>query len=270
METQEGLTLVVGLGLVGGSIARALTQAGWSVQGVDPDATTRAAALTAGAVRHAHADLTGLIAVPSLVVLATPPLVTLDLLAHPWPPEAIVTDCASVKVAVIEAVPERLRPRFVGGHPMAGNEGRGFSASDPELFRGRPWILSPTSETPPSATARVEHTVRALGANPVFMSARDHDRHVALLSHLPNVLAAILVDMALDLERPDIAAGSWRDATRVAGGNADLWADIFTMNANDIAEWLDQMVSRLEEVRRALEGRNREALMALFTAGDAR
>jgi len=269
VETQEGLTLVVGLGLIGGSIARALTAAGWSVHGVDPDAATRAAALAALAVRHAHASLADAMAMPSLVVLATPPGVTLDLLSYPWPGGSIVTDCAGVKVAVVEAVPEQLRSRFVGGHPMAGNEGRGFGASDPELFRGRPWVLTPTSEASPSATALVERMVRALGAEPVPMSADAHDRRVALLSHLPNLLAAILVGMEPDLERPDIAGGSWRDATRVAGGNPELWADIFTLNADEIEGRIDQMVNRLEAVRRALEQRNRAALLATFTSGNA-
>lgn len=264
MEVQEGLTLVVGLGLIGGSVARGLEAAGWIVEGVDPDPEARRAALAAGAVRQVHPDLTRLGSEPRLVVLAAPPRTTMELVRHPWPAHAIVTDCASVKSAVIESVPHLLRTRFVGGHPMAGNEGKGFDASSGDLFRGRPWIVTPTGETSRQALRGVEDMIHALGGDPVRMSPQEHDRHVALLSHLPNLLAAILVKMANDLDRTDVAGGSWRDATRVAGSNAELWAEILEANGSEVRGHIDQMVKHLQIARDALATPEDKALLELL------
>lgn len=265
MEAQEGLTLVVGLGLIGGSIARRLTRAGWRVVGVDPDPATRTEARAAGAIITAYPDVEQVQGRARLVVLATPPSVTKRLVRRSWPEQAVVTDCSSVKQSILEAVPSSLEAGFVGGHPMAGNEGSGFRSSDLDLFEGRPWILTPADRTSPASIERVEQMIQVLGGNPIRMSASEHDRQVALLSHLPNLLAAILISMDSEAQRLDIASGSWASATRVAGGNPDLWADILLANRSEVEARIARLMEHLSEARSCLAAGRRDALLQLLT-----
>jgi prephenate dehydrogenase len=235
--------VVAGLGLVGGSLARALRRAGYEVRGFDrPSVLRRARAarvLSAGFTRLEPA-LRG----ADLLVLAAPPRANLRLLrrlARTAPPELVITDVTSVKREVVAAARRLGLRRFVGGHPIAGNEGRGFAASSAELFRGRAWALTPEGAAPRALRA-VREMVRAAGARPVTVSAAEHDRALAFLSHLPQVAAwalhaAAARDPVAHLWR-GLAGPGFRDMTRLARSPRGLWREILAANRDEAARAL--------------------------------
>jgi prephenate dehydrogenase len=235
--------VVAGLGLVGGSIARGLTRAGWRVLGVDRPGPLRAA-------RRARAIARGFPSLPAaarearMVVLAATPTANLRLLrvlAALRPPPAVVTDVGSVK-APICAEARRLGLRgFVGGHPMAGRERRGFAASSADLFRGRTWVLvhSKSAAAPARAVAGL---ARALGARVKRMDAAAHDRAVAFVSHLPQLTAWALRDAAradaVAARHLDVAGPGFQDMTRLARSPRGLWREILRENRAEVAHAL--------------------------------
>jgi prephenate dehydrogenase len=256
---------ILGFGLIGGSVARALAAApdaeawsvaAWSPGGVGP-AQAAAEGVIALATRWPEDALDG----ADLVLLAAPPIETLDLLdalAGRWAdhvaPHAVVTDVASTKVRLMERADE-LGLRFVGGHPMAGRETTGYAASRADLFRGRPWVVVPGGHADPGSVIAVETLAVACGARPVRLGAREHDEAVAGISHLPLVLAAALVEAVAgdgSTDRPgwplarSLAAGGWRDMTRLARGDVSMGAGIGATNAKALAE-------RLRDVRAVLD-----------------
>jgi len=255
----------LGLGQIGGSIARAASVAGfatritaWSPTGSGPRAAAAdgiaAAATAADAIRGAD-----------LIVLAAPPhdcLALLDALAGPLAadvhPDAVITDVASTKAAIVERA--RLSGlRFVGGHPMAGREIAGYGAADPDLFRARPWVIVPAEPADPAADARVTALAEACSARPVVLSAADHDSAVAAISHLPLVLSAALVEAMAD--GPDwdtaaaLAAGGWASMTRLARGDASMGAGIVATNGPAIATRLRELRVVLDDWLELVNGR---------------
>jgi prephenate dehydrogenase len=243
---------VVGVGLIGGSIARAVRErrraAGddWLVVGWSPKGRGSAEALAAGAIDQMASSLREAAYGADLVVLAAPPLACLDLLgeladeAGQGPGRGtVVTDVASTKAAIV-ARAEELGLPFVGGHPMAGSERSGFGAASADLFAGRPWIVTPTAVSSDAAIDRVEELARACGARPVRMDAASHDRAVALVSHLPLLVSAALAETATTAPAwPDartLAASGWRDTTRLARGDVEMAAGIAATNAAAVAE----------------------------------
>lgn len=260
----------LGLGLIGGSIARALREAGgWTAAAWSPSGAGPARALEAGAVDAAPSTLARALADADLVVLAAPPtacLALLDLLAGAsraaLAAGAVVTDVASTKSLIMgRAAAHGLR--FVGGHPMAGKETSGFGAASADLFVGRPWVVIPARVADGDAIERVESMVRATGARPVRMDAAAHDAAVAAISHLPLVAAAALVEVAAgaagEAAPQDwpvaavLAASGWRDATRLARGDPEMGAGIAATNAAALAARLHAYRERLDEWLALLE-----------------
>lgn len=257
------LVAVLGFGLIGGSIARAVRDpavasvvhlVAWSPTGRGPDAAVADGILDAAASSPVEA-ITG----ADLIVLAAPPLDCLDLLdglGGPWraavAPEAVITDVASTKGAIVERA-DALGLRFVGGHPMAGREVAGYAASTAELFHDRPWVVVPGALATVDDVRRVEWLARACGAVPVAMTADAHDAAVAGTSHLPLVLSAALVQAvtAGGLE-PDLTAGGWRDMTRLARGDVTMGTGIAATNgpalASRIRDLLDVLEAWLEDL----------------------
>src|SRR3954451_20979210 len=281
---------LLGLGLIGGSIARAPpdategrgTRAAGTPRGVGPRAGAAAGVLdlAAGTVEAAvdGADL---------VVLAAPPgecLALLDELAGPVAPfvgaDAVVTDVASTKAVIVHHA-SSLGLRFVGGHPMAGRESTGFAAADASLFRDRPWVVVP-GRAGDEAAARVEGLARACGANPFRLDARAHDAYVSAISHMPLVVSAALVEAVAGTgqeARPDwawieaLAAGGWASMTRLARGDATMAAGIAATNAPAIAARLRAVQAVIDEWLRLLEtpgGPDEPALHERFAAARAR
>ncbi|HSS36158.1 MAG TPA: prephenate dehydrogenase/arogenate dehydrogenase family protein, partial [Patescibacteria group bacterium] len=244
---------IVGFGLIGGSIARGLARPGAAASLAGPvdlaawsltSAGTRAA-LADGVIGRAPATLGETVDGADLVVLAAPPLDCLDLLDElggalvgALAAGATITDVASTKAVVIERA-DRLGLRFVGGHPMAGRDATGYAAAEADLFVDRPWVVCPGANAAPSDVDRVERLARATGAHPIRLAPAAHDRAVAAISHAPLVVSAALVEAMTG--RPDwplarsLAAGGWRDMTRLAGGAPDMGTGIAATNGPEIA-----------------------------------
>jgi prephenate dehydrogenase len=160
-------------------------------------------------------------------------------------------------------------PRFVGGHPMAGSEQEGPDGADPDLFVGATWVLTPTEFTDPGAFSRVRSLVAGFGADALALPPERHDALVALVSHVPHLTAANLMALAADTAEEHaallrLAAGGFRDMTRIAAGDPAIWPDIFADNADAILEALDGLRARLDEARRIVLERDREGLIALL------
>jgi prephenate dehydrogenase len=265
--------LVVGTGLIGGSIALSLRQRGWYVAGVDADEERLAEALSAGVIDQAGDDLAA-----QIVFVATPATVVADevrrILGTPdRNADAVVTDVSGVKTAIVEAADH---PRFIGGHPMAGSEQIGLRGAAPDLFEGAVWVLTPTPATDLNAFDRLQSVVAELGADVLVLSPGDHDRLVAVVSHVPHLVAATLMNAAtLGAEQNGallrLAAGGFRDMTRVAAGHPGIWPDICSENAGPIVEALEGLLKELTVMRDRVAGNDRDAIFgALQRASLAR
>jgi prephenate dehydrogenase len=240
---------IVGLGLVGGSLARALTRRGYRVTGIDWPLVVRRALATGAIARGATRAEAA--ASADLVVLAAPPATNLRLLrrlSRVAPPDLALTDVSSVKREIVGEA-RRLGLRgFVGGHPMAGTEKRGFAASAAGLFAGATWWLVPSSDA--RANRLVRRVVRDAGARPVATDAAGHDRVMAFLSHAPQVVAWALRDAARGdrVARRHLrrAGPGFRDMTRLARSPRALWQDILTANRSEVRRALLGLARALE------------------------
>lgn len=242
---------VVGTGLIGASIGAGLRAAGWTAVGWDPDPDAMSAALDAGALDAPAADLDALLATdPDIVVIAAPPLGAIDVLTHLQTP-ALVTDVAGVKGPILAAA--QGLDRFVGGHPMAGRESHGAEHASPALFRGAAWIITPDGAAEDDVEL-VEQMAHALGARPVRMTAAEHDEAVALVSHLPQLLAVGLLESAqLTGHALDLAAGSFRDLTRVAASDPSTWGQVLAANRAAVSSRLRAFAGHLDALAESID-----------------
>ena len=247
---------IVGLGLIGGSIALAARELWPSalVIGVD-NKDVLETAMRLHAIDVAADDLV-VLAEADLVILAAPVRQNLALLgeiaAH-IPGEAVVTDTGSTKRDIVDAaqaLPRRLT--FVGGHPLGGAAFGGLEHARPDLFRKRPWIFTPVSGSPPSAVEKLTAFVSALGSAPAKMTAEEHDRLLAFLSHLPQLAASALMEVvggAIGADGLALAGRGLVDTTRLASSPADIWRDIAASNADQIGPALDALIAVLQSLR---------------------
>jgi prephenate dehydrogenase len=257
--------LVVGTGLIGGSLGLALRARGWHVTGRDADPGRQDEAASVGAL-----DAVGDDPEAELAFVATPVAavaeVARSLLGDARRSDLVVTDVSGVKAPVVAAVDH---PRFVGGHPMAGSEQAGLGGADPDLFAGAAWVLTPAPSTDPGAFSLVQSVVVALGADVVALSPAAHDRLVAVVSHVPHLVAATLMNAAADDAEADaallrLAAGGFRDMTRVAAGQPGIWPDICADNAGAIVAALDHVLTDLASMRDRVAGQDRAGLLAVL------
>jgi prephenate dehydrogenase len=263
----QNLAVVHGTGLIGASLGLVLRSQGWTVRGWDPDRARLAEALRRGALDGPldapdreldHADL---------VVLAGPPETISDTLGS-LRTQSLVTDVAGVKTPIVAAA-SRV-PRFVGGHPMAGGTTTGPALATSTLFHGATWILTTDGADLPDLD-EVAGIVSSIGANPVTMTAEEHDRAVALVSHLPHLLAAALVEMvAREDSALDLAGGSFRDLTRVAGAESSWWADLLGANARHVGEAISSLEAALASWKTALTENDRAWVGATLDAARER
>jgi len=267
--------VIVGIGLVGGSLAaalRALPKAP-NVIGIDSEHSTLRIALERGIVDEAvdpgGAELA--FAGADLVVLATPVSAAgewferLRLMGYC----GVVTDVASTKAGITKQAGHMLDPRatFIGGHPMAGSERSGVEAADPELFRGAYYVLCPADDTPAEDYSRLHQLVTAIGARVIAISPAAHDRAVAAISHLPHVAASALTNLAAERSGDGedvlrLAAGGFKDMTRIAAGSPDLWVGISLDNREALVGALRDLSGQLGEFSELLEAQDRAGLRA--------
>jgi prephenate dehydrogenase len=248
---------IVGTGLIGASVGLAAKRAGAHVVGWDPDAASITAALERGAIDAAEGSLEEALRDAELALVAAPigvlPEQVQAVLAGSAE-ETTVTDVGSTKAAVVAAARSN---RFVGGHPICGSEARGAENASAALFEGATWFLTATERTDPDRYRLVHGFAAELGAVPSSIDAAVHDKLVALTSHLPHVLANVIVNQAgaarIEGHEPLASAGgSLRDMTRVAGANARIWMDILRDNAPAILDALAEHRRRIEQVESAL------------------
>lgn len=275
-----GPVAVIGVGLMGASLGLALRERAGAdvVRGFDADAANAAGALARGAITEQATSVEAAAAGATAVFVATPvPDVTRAAKSAIGASDdgCVVTDIGSTKGGVLRDLSPEERRRFVGGHPICGGETSGPAGARGDLFDGAVWFLTPPDEIDAELYTRVHRTVAALGARPTAISVDEHDRLMALVSHLPHVLAAMLVNEAADAtgEGRDVlsAAGpSFRDITRVAGSNPELWADILVENAAALAPVVHESGERLSALARAIEDRDRQAVLTEFVSASER
>ena len=250
---------VLGLGLIGGSIGLAARgRAGLQVRGYDPDAGVRERALALGAVDAVAEDPAGAVDGAQVVFVAAPVSALAGAVAQALAaaaPDCVVTDVGSTKRALAEVGADE---RFIGGHPLAGAETAGVEHARADLFDGATWYLTPAQGTAGVLYERLHRLLAAFGARPAAIDAETHDRLMACVSHLPHVLANLLVAQATGLlggerERMPAVGPSFRDATRVAGANSAIWTDIYMSNRDALRDAVDELQQRLARVRGWLE-----------------
>jgi prephenate dehydrogenase len=265
--------LVVGTGLIGGSLGLALRSRGWVVHGDDVERARAESARARGVLDEVGDDPDAAIAFVATPSSAVPGIARALLNDPARRRDLVVTDVSGVKAAVVEGVGH---PRFVGGHPMAGSEQVGLDGADPDLFTGALWVLTPTPETDLGAFSTVRDVVAGLGADVVALSPADHDRLVAVVSHVPHLVAATLMNAAADTAAQDavllrLAAGGFRDMTRVAAGHPGIWPDVCADNAPAIAAVLDRVIGDLAAMRDRVRQADRAGVYeALERASSAR
>ena len=267
---------IVGVGLLGGSAALAAKahDPRIKVAGVGRRQASLDAALAVGAIDTAHFDAAEAVAGADLVILATPVGAFpqhLQAMAPALGPDTVVTDVGSTKGSVVRSALRALGTtgQFVGSHPMAGSELKGVAYSRADLFSGATCIVTPTAETPPHVVARVEAFWRMLGMRTVRMTPSAHDRAVARISHLPHALAGLLMLLPSKADL-DIAATGFRDATRLAGGDPEMWRDIFLTNRVAVLGELEKFAHLLVELRDMIDNRDADGIEKLLTAAKTR
>ncbi len=276
MKTFHSQTiLIVGLGLIGGSIARALKYACPQQRILATDACEESLFLAMQEkVVDEVGDLAQCCAMADLIIVALPPLVTAEILGEIEKfarPSAIVTDVASVKSYIVDRVNKLgsdFRNRFVPGHPIAGSERSGFKASKHDLFSQRNVILTPQVGTDPYAVAMVNSLWRETGANLLGMSLATHDRVLAATSHLPHLLAFAIVDVLVSKNQSEdifrFAAGGFADFSRLASSDPRMWADIIVANAEAIEAVLDDYIANLQTLKISIHSQDYDFLMQKF------
>jgi prephenate dehydrogenase len=263
---------ILGFGLIGGSLARALHArgAGDEIVGWSPSGAGATRAAAEGILSRAASSLEEAVRGADLVVVGAPPLAAIDLVrALPslfrdaGADGTLVTDVVSTKARVVAAADE-IGLRFVGGHPMAGREVSGYEGADADLFVGRPWVVVPGARATAEDARLVEDLARSVGASPVRMGAADHDAAVAAISHLPLVLATALVEAVTRAGDWPIARGlaasGWRDMTRLARGDVAMGTGIAATNAAALATRIRDARAVLDEWLAALEGPDVDAI----------
>ncbi len=263
---------IVGLGLIGGSLGLDLRQRGYRVLGVSRRPETCDRAQARGAVDAASDDW-ALLAAAEVIVLCTPLDVltqTVEQLRPHLRQETVLTDVGSVKQPIVSAIAP-LWPNFVGGHPMAGTSDQGIEAAQFQLFAHRPYVLTPTPETPAGAIAPVQTLVEDLGAKLYLCDPAEHDRAVAWISHLPVMVSTSLIQACRQEPSATVrqlaqqlASSGFRDTSRVGGGNSELGLLMARYNRTALLDSLQAYRTTLEQVTASIEAEDWSALQTLL------
>jgi prephenate dehydrogenase len=263
-RSEPGRAAVIGTGLIGGSLGLALKARGWKVTGDDADPEIARRALELGVLDSVGEDPDA-----AVTFVATPFSATVEVATRALERGsrgAVVTDVAGVKAPVAAAISH---PGFVGGHPMAGSEQLGLDGSEADLFVGATWVLTPAPTTDPAAYAVVRQVVGSLGAEVVSLTPEQHDTLVAVVSHVPHLTAATLMNLADRASSEHaallrLAAGGFRDMTRIAAGHPGIWPDICAANSEAILRTLSDLVRDLTEMRDRVASGDRGSLLEVL------
>lgn len=254
---------IVGTGLIGGSVALALGEAGWHVTGFDIDAQRAERAREIGVI-----DAVGIDPEAELTVVAVPAgALEKEIRNALQQTKGMVTDTGSVKAMVARSIDN---PRFVPGHPMAGSEQDGVDGADQQIFEGAVWVLTPTEGTDDLGLRQLQTVLSSMGCDVVTMTPERHDALVAIVSHVPHLTAASLMCLADDRALDDapllrLAAGGFRDMTRIAAGHPEIWLDICEQNSEAIVAVLDEFSDRISNVRSLVAEADRDGLTTVLS-----
>ncbi len=266
---------IVGLGLIGGSIGLALkAKTQFSIYGFDLDCAVAKRAVEIGVIDSYIKELEDIGSQANLIFIATPIAQTVQTIKNLLPflsPGTIVTDVASVKSGIVNEVKKQLLDKnvtFIAGHPMAGKETQGVSSADPNLFEGRPWVLIRDDSVSIAEYGVLEDVITLIGAKTILLDAETHDMAMASVSHLPLLVASTLLETVAENQlwaiSSKLAAGGFRDITRLASGNPQLHKDIVCANREKILLALSELEQKLRDIRKLVESRDEENLANFF------
>ncbi len=271
-----GTVAIVGVGLIGGSIGKALREQRLAerVVGIGRDQSKLLEGVRLGAIDEGTTDPQRGVVEAEVVVICTPvSQIVADVKnAAEWGPEGVlVTDAGSTKREIVEAVQrhERSRAVFVGGHPIAGSERKGVEHASADLFAGRTCVLTPTAQTPADRLVRARRFWSSLGCRLIETDPMAHDEALALTSHLPHAIASALAGV-VPVEALPMAAGAYRDGTRVAGSDASLWTGIFRANRRSVLDAVTAFQERLATLKEALTNDDEQAMLTWWDAAKRR
>ena len=265
---------IVGVGLLGGSVAKAARLGGLAhrIVGIGRDAGRLRPALDDGTLDLAVTELDAGVREADFVLLAAPVLTIEGLLERVWraaPDGALITDVGSTKRNIVRAAERLAATRslsFVGSHPLAGSEQAGYRVARADLFRGATVVVTPTEATELGALKKTTEFWEALGARVSSLDPDTHDRTVAAISHLPHLIACALVDGAVRVEPSalELAARGFRDTTRIAAGDPDMWTEIFLANRDALSATVEAFREALADLQRAIDAGQADALRAVL------
>ena len=265
---------IVGVGLLGGSVAKAARLGGLArrIVGIGRDAGRLRPALDDGTLDLAVTDLDAGVREADFILLAAPVLTIEGLLERVWraaPDGALITDVGSTKRNIVRAAERLAATRslsFVGSHPLAGSEQAGYRVARADLFRGATVVVTPTEATELGALKKTTEFWEALGARVSSLDPETHDRTVAAISHLPHLIACALVDGAARVEPSalELAARGFRDTTRIAAGDPDMWTEIFLANRDALSATVEAFREALADLQRAIDAGQADALRAVL------
>ena len=263
---------IVGVGLLGGSVAKAARLGGLAhrIVGIGRDAGRLRPALDDGTLDLAVTELDAGVREADFVLLAAPVLTIEGLLERVWraaPDGALITDVGSTKRNIVRAAERLAATRslsFVGSHPLAGSEQAGYRVARADLFRGATVVVTPTEATELGALKKTTEFWEALGARVSSLDPETHDRTVAAISHLPHLIACALVDGAARVEPSalELAARGFRDTTRIAAGDPDMWTEIFLANRDALSATVEAFREALADLQRTIDAGQADALRA--------
>ncbi|HEY8443430.1 MAG TPA: prephenate dehydrogenase/arogenate dehydrogenase family protein [Clostridia bacterium] len=259
---------VVGLGCIGGSIASSLSKTQkYNIIGVDCDNDTLIYAFERGFIQLGHSDL-NILKGCEVVFICTPIDTVSRIIGQVYEilgTSAVITDAASIKGGILDNLPQGIR--FVGGHPMAGSEMGGIKAAKDYMFENAYYVLTPNSSTSQADLDCVAELVREMKALPVVVDAKTHDEAVAKISHLPHMVAYTMVNSCIDSDiTKTLAAGGFRDITRIASSPSKMWLDIINLNKENILSQLEKMTQGLRELSDDIKNDRYDVIREKFEA----
>lgn len=265
----------IGLGLIGGSVAKALKEKNPNlyIKVYDVDSTTLTSAKESNLADETYSALTAELCQCDYLFLCAPVTVNLqnlETLAPLLPKNCMITDVGSVKGAIHEKIRELdLQEQFIGGHPMTGSERIGFFNSGAALLENAYYILTPEPEVPSERVETFRSLVQSTGALPMVLDTKNHDQVTAAISHLPHLIASALVNLVKTKDNEEhifrtLAAGGFKDITRIASASPELWQQICLENSDNICKFLEEYIQHLENIKEHLSGKHLDSLYSFF------